>query len=84
MTGGERFAARRLATWSFLFEKFVVPELTTAQRRRLLGLRRQMRDAATTGPEGYAGVEAVDLLCDPLRNGLDPFELPAEGRPPGD
>lgn len=84
MTRNERFAVRRLAAWSALFARFVVPELTTTQRHRLLGRYEAMRDAVATARDNYAGVEAVDLLCDMLRNGLDPFEMQPEGMPPKD
>ena len=74
MTRNERFAVRRFAAWSALFEKFVVPELTTSQKQRLLGLREQMTSAAIAGRDGVAVAEAVALLCEILNNGLDPFE----------
>jgi len=50
MTRNERFAVRQFAAWSALFEKFVVPELTTPQKQRLLGLREQMTSAVVTAP----------------------------------
>jgi hypothetical protein len=75
MTRNERFALRLSASWLELMTNFVKPTLTDLQRRQLLAKRELMRESARrTSPDSIAGLEAVDLLCDVLRSGLDPFE----------